>query len=457
MQRALSNKLKEFESKPRDEQESLHRAFNKGDPEQSGVLDSDGIQVALAEVGLEAKTACEKERVMKMCEEMTIIGADFMIFCLEVVPRARQLLRELRRPSIEQDFDFYDKDKSRTLDKDEVMQLLRRLCTWNLDTEGFEIISKEFDAVFDEVKTSGMDYVELEGFEVLVSSAQEMHLRIMQEREEATQKQLGIPDHVMKEHKDELLFLFETFKREAKAAWAGFEPMASFEDVQRMLADFIFDPHEKDVPQVAMLFQKADPLKLGAIGFPATLRLVRQLRERINQGSGAELRVVFQRFDRDQNGDLCPTEVHAMVNELGLMPSVREDQGILRGLLSRADRDKSGGLDFDEFQVLMQRISERNKALRTCRERRAAAEAGFAEAEIAQLREAFYLMSEDTDGVLGVEGLHQAADITTRRVMSSERFFELLQRCGTDWHGGLDFGQFARFMRTIIDESSSKR
>ncbi|XP_024388042.1 probable calcium-binding protein CML11 [Physcomitrium patens] len=63
----------------------------------------------------------------------------------------------------------------------------------------------------------------------------------------------------------------------------------------------------------------------------------------------AELKEIFARFDRDQDGSITELELGLMLRSLGLKPEGHQ----LEALLQRADTNSNGMIEFAEFVSLM--------------------------------------------------------------------------------------------------------
>jgi len=447
----------EFERKPIAEQEALRRAFRVGHGDDHGTLGSKGLRRALEELGLSARSDVEKKELKILCDEICVIEADFFVFCFEAVPRARELLRDLRRAPLLQDFLFYDTDKSGTLDDAECLRILARLYTWNLDTESCVLMRRAFNDILDDVRRPGTHAVDFEGFERLLGRSQEAYHRILAERESAIREQEGLDDEDMEQHTDEVLYLFDTFSREASSQGAsGARPpsrssfagrFATAEDVRRMVVEFALLPDEDD-SLVRCLFSRVDSERRGVLRFRGFLQLVRQLRACSRRLARQELQVVFAKFDKDRSGLLTIGEVNALVSEMGLMPQCREDQAILRRLITQVDKDCSDNLTFEEFQVFVQRLSERMYAVQSGRERREALDEGFCDKEVGELRDAFYMLDSRGAGRLGFEALSRAAQLM-RKTLGPIELQRQLERFDEDGLNALRFGQFVKFVRAL--------
>ena len=66
--------------------------------------------------------------------------------------------------------------------------------------------------------------------------------------------------------------------------------------------------------------------------------------------SDLEMRNLFNQFDKDKNGTIDPSELKAVMIEMGHKVT---DQDI-KNMIEAADLDKNGVIDFEEFKKMMQ-------------------------------------------------------------------------------------------------------
>uniref|UniRef100_A0A7S2LJN3 EF-hand domain-containing protein n=1 Tax=Zooxanthella nutricula TaxID=1333877 RepID=A0A7S2LJN3_9DINO len=457
----LKVRLREFEAKPAEEREALRRGFKKADVDRNGHLTAKNLRKALEEVGLVARSDVEKRELKALCEQVTVLDADFFLFVFDAVPRARRMLGDLRRAPLLQDFNFYDADKSGTLDKEESLKILDRLYTWNLDVQGLSEMTAAFHRAFDLHAKKEVDGVDFQGFEAMITQLQEAYTHIIHQREQCVQRLECLDDRTMEEHLDEVVFLHDTFSRWAEEVEedddedGAMRRRATVAAVQRMLSEFMRAAREEPLQEaIRGLFKEADTFDTGEIDFSEFLWLVRKVREWVIQLAKDDMKVAFNRFDQNRSGSLDICEVNKLFVELGLSARSREDQSMLKRLVNQVDVDKSGLVEFEEFQVLVGRVAERIHAVQSCRERRAGLEAGFDENEVADLRDVFYSLDLDKSGMLAIEELRHVVTCI-RCVVSSEQLREVVDRYDAEDKGGLDFEQFVYCLRELLGNKKS--
>ncbi|EOD05300.1 Hypothetical protein EMIHUDRAFT_62444, partial [Emiliania huxleyi CCMP1516] len=131
----------------------------------------------------------------------------------------------------------------------------------------------------------------------------------------------------------------------------------------------------------------------------------------------AEIRATFDSFDTDGSGSVSADELEAMLGQLGFTA------GEVAEMVSQADTDKNGELDFDEFRTL---INEDGSAY------------GPSEAEEKQL---FDLFDTDKSGSIDTNELYAML----RQLGIDARVAQVqdyLDRLDSDHNGTLDYDEF---------------
>merc|ERR1719428_1822746 len=86
---------------------------------------------------------------------------------------------------------------------------------------------------------------------------------------------------------------------------------------------------------------------------------------------------LFRKYDKDLSGLLTMSEITMLLGDVGMVPKNKTEQEHLRIMVAMADKDRSGQLDFAEFQDLFQRIEERLQASKIQEEAVHAKDLGF--------------------------------------------------------------------------------
>lgn len=446
LKRLLDARRREFEAKPVAEQAALRKAFdNSAVANKETLTSSKELKKALEELGLAPKTDTEKKEVRLICDEVRVLGdVDFFAFAFDAVSRTRDKLREMRRGPLLQHFKLCDDDSSGYLCREECEQIFDRLYTHGLDDKGLRMMKESFEKTFREVAHACSGQVDFEGFETLMTLAQENYQRIMIEREGEIMEEENLSKEDVAEHFDELVSLYDSFTRGNMDGDVGMDK----EELRVLLIEYGLYPRAANgQEQVEEFFHSVDDDGDGSLIFTEFLEVIRRVRDVFKLSSEPELRRMFEQTDKDASGLLDMAEVSALLGNLGLTPKCQEDQQEMKRILDGIDSD-GNGVNFPEFQTLVQRISERTNAAQRKRERQSALELRYKDTEVAELRDAFYALDTEGKGILCIEKLRRVLDLL-RREMSAESLQQIVERMDTDNVGGLGFQQFLHFMKEI--------
>lgn len=450
LQRLLETRKHEFAELPSEEQENLRNAYVINDRDGSGTLDHKELKRSLGMLGLKGQGDNEKKEVSLLCQEIAIVGdVDFYSFCFELVPRVRDKLKELRKGALFEQFCSYDADGSGLLDEDECQEIIGKMCQTNMDSQGFEDISKAGEELYETFKQAESGQVDFEGFQGLIGRVREKYQRVRIERENFVIEQKALTETEIQLHKEELLSLHETFSRQDQDGSGGLDEY----EVVGALLEFGLVPREPESRNKFDIMTKDLAEAKGECGmdFHDFLWLIRQVRLECRKLASYELRKVFDRYDRDNSGNLDLKEVSMLIAEIGLQPRCREDQDEMKKLLQEVDEDGSGELDFEEFQTLQQKITEKLRSAQRRRENETARTLGFSQDQVSELRDAFFQLDDDGNGHLSIDECRQTLTLL-RKNMTSEELNNLFDSIDRDGSGEIDFEEFLRFMRTIEDE-----
>jgi len=164
----------------------------------------------------------------------------------------------------------------------------------------------------------------------------------------------------------------------------------------------------------------------------------------------AEQLAFFERYDRDKNGKLTVDEISALLCDLGCVPVNRKQQEELAELIQAVDVDGSGYVDFDEFQVLSQRIDERLKSLRYEEEVDFAMSLNFTEAQMQDIRMVFDSLDTDGSNKLDAHEVRSGLAMMNKQI-THDKFEDAFRSLDSDGSGELDFLEFLDFMRQLRD------
>merc|ERR1719456_184906 len=123
--------------------------------------------------------------------------------------------------------------------------------------------------------------------------------------------------------------------------------------------------------------------------------------------------------------------------------------------MEEVDEDGSGEIDFEEFCVLFQRISEKLQAMQRENERRKALELNFSLQHLADLRQSFETLDRDGNGVLEIGEIRRALQLMRKRI-PSDTLRDLFDEVCADGSGVLEFQEFLQLMRMIEDNPDAQ-
>lgn len=144
---------------------------------------------------------------------------------------------------------------------------------------------------------------------------------------------------------------------------------------------------------------------------------------RLDDDQLAELREIFRSFDRNSDGSLTQLELGSLLRSLGLTPS--SDQ--LDALISRADTNSNGLVEFSEFVALVapDLLADRSP---------------YSED---QLRKLFAIFDRDGNGfITAAELAHSMARLG--HALTVKELTGMIKEADTDGDGRINFQEFSR-------------
>eukprot|EP00929_Paragymnodinium_shiwhaense_P087784 TRINITY_DN4791_c0_g1_i1.p1 TRINITY_DN4791_c0_g1~~TRINITY_DN4791_c0_g1_i1.p1 ORF type:complete len:1217 (+),score=383.09 TRINITY_DN4791_c0_g1_i1:164-3814(+) len=176
----------------------------------------------------------------------------------------------------------------------------------------------------------------------------------------------------------------------------------------------------------------------------------------------------FARFDTDNSGELCNEELVCVLDSV--FPHMAKDKAQrpkLLQLLSEADADGNGRLDFGDFLRLMRQFRDLQDSERVAKEKLALEETGFAPPEVADFRELFLLAARTKSGRVTLEELKGlVAGICPLGEKNTQEFTSLVREITVRTFGSVldaakttdvsirdeaDFPEFLMIMKKLLD------
>lgn len=439
------SKTRRFEEIPEKERAALTDAFARFDIDRSGYLDHSEVIACLREFGLNGRNAVEKQEILGVCVEATLCNDEerdlplagkaesvkintLFELALNVVPRVRQALAELRSDELLKEFFKFDADGSGKLSQKEIQELAREM--------GFDPRGMQCDDEHGEV--------DFPAFELMIVRARERLERTCRERERHVQKVANLSEKSFQKFRKDLVPLYDVFVRHDLDN-SGFLIKS---ELMSMLQESGLAPrtaHEK-TDMGAVFAAESDE----EINFNDFLEIVLEIRfYRKDKAKDMSLER-FQRYDRDKSGSLTIGELSRLLADVGLAPVNHGEQEEIANLICAVDEDGSGVIDFPEFQELCQRIDEKLRSFRFEEEMEYAMRLGFTEVQMRDLHQVFSSLDTDSSRKLDADEVRIGLAMMNKTV--SHRVFEdTFRKVDVDGSGELDFMEYLEFMKLIID------
>jgi len=353
-------KMSRFSEMEEKEREALMAAFKQYDVDNSGSLDHGEVIACLREFGLAGTTPQEKREILTICCEAMVsdseadkikvstedVSIDLLDFALNVVPRVRSSLADLRSHVLLKEFFTYDSDGSGKLSKDELKELARGM---GLDPRMMEL------------PANADDEVDFETFQDMMMRGREQLLRVCRDREREIQQAAELSEADFQEFREDLVSLRELFCRYDTDGSNSLD----LSEVMFMLGESGLAPRSAaendEIQHMIKLSDKNGDQEFNFVEFLHLVRMVRCFRQEKRR---EELVESFMKYDRDRSGSLSHNEVSLLLTDVGLQPTNKKEQEELANIISSVDADGSGFIDFQEFQELSQRIDEKLRSFR---------------------------------------------------------------------------------------------
>ncbi|KAG4436631.1 EF-hand [Leptodontidium sp. 2 PMI_412] len=135
----------------------------------------------------------------------------------------------------------------------------------------------------------------------------------------------------------------------------------------------------------------------------------------------AALKEAFQLFDSDNDGVITKEEMSAVMNSLGLNPTMSE----IEDMINEVDLDQTGTVDLEEFIKMMSIKTKPSNA-------------------DDEMRSAFNVFDKDGSGTISVDELGQLMK-TFGENLSDEDLKVMIQEVDKNGDGHIDYQEFVNF------------
>ncbi|KAL0918000.1 hypothetical protein M5K25_013115 [Dendrobium thyrsiflorum] len=143
----------------------------------------------------------------------------------------------------------------------------------------------------------------------------------------------------------------------------------------------------------------------------------------------AELKRVFQLFDRNGDGRITKKELSDSLHNLGI--HIPDDE--LQSMIDNIDVNGDGCIDIDEFGVLYQNIMDDQRG---------------DEDEEEDMREAFKVFDQNGDGFITVDELRSVlSSLGLKQGRTVEDCRKMIKKVDVDGDGKVDYKEFKQMMK----------
>jgi len=361
---------------------------------------------------------------------------------------------EVHRLGYRERFRLLDAGNTGLVGEDVCLDILETLCAENINGEGLEMLKEGFAELLTAKRQPESANVDFEAFlEIMLWARARLHaLRKELSHQICIDEDLCPRD--IQDYRSELLRLHEVYSIHKDS---NMDCLTKDFLLSALINCGLVPPRgnaRKCVEHIVQMCVSQD----CSFSFSEFLGLVRHVRCQCQDSVRQDLEEAFQRYDKDGSGELSKTEAYALFSERGLNPRSRHDQEDIAKLLTEVDSDNSGSIDFEEFQDLVQRLSEKKRLVQHLSESRLGKKIGFSDLQMASLREAFFVLDLDGDDQLSMV---ECKKLFANRLQSQFRTNDLnllFHSFDADESRTLDFPEFLRFFAHLsarLDRISS--
>jgi Ca2+-binding EF-hand superfamily protein len=479
-ERITGVRQKEFDALPESQQALLNRAF--ANFEQDGFLQARELRKALKRVGLRANCEKEKRAIHGIVDYFRLVdkNVDFFSFCLDVVPRARDRLHELREPCLRQIFHMYDVDESGELDEAEVRNIYEDMFLQHLDLDACDEMDHFFSEIVRDELEEDLCFTQ---FRDIMDRLQEWQHSIVRDHESTIYSRHELSKETLLHHRSDIITMHESFEKARHGL-----PGLGRHHFRSVLLDHGLWTSNK------VVFNKAVKDAYDAFGgwpmsFDKMLKAVTQVRDFVQVGLHTELDNQFRQIDKERQkltkpniffagasprsstahrGEINTSQVAKIIQALGLAPRNLKERAYIQRMLTYEEMDVSEVLDFKHVEHLVLEIYAHKCESKRHHNWQVARELHIEDAEVFKLLDLFFELDAAGCGTLSNEEIwsllrRMSVDITSvelRYLYAEVLFAEGHQISVEDAETGkeeemeMDFGRFLRFIWMFFQESS---
>jgi Ca2+-binding EF-hand superfamily protein len=156
----------------------------------------------------------------------------------------------------------------------------------------------------------------------------------------------------------------------------------------------------------------------------------------------------FDKLDRRSSGVVSKRELEPLIAEMFPELVTKGKKEEIDKTLCRFGSD-TGRISFTEYLRMMRMLTDQADHLSLSSQQTIAAEAGFSPAEVAEVRRIYKMLEQDSSRS------HDYALLANFFPTTGIHLPRLLEKCGRDEDGRIDFREFSKIMRRLMDGEQS--
>jgi Ca2+-binding EF-hand superfamily protein len=348
--------------------------------------------------------------------------------------RVMNMLRNLQRNELFEQFQLHDVDSTGSLSIEEVFDMLPDLGLAPRVEEERQMIRECVSAV-DADRSNELEFSEFE--QLLVQVRERMH-RMRRERRRSIIHECRLEHDIVDAFKNEICEHKDQFDQYDQDH-SGFLDRG---ELNLLIADCGLGPRSKNErEEIQALIDNSDEDHNSQVTFQEFLHLIVGIRSLSSERRQEDLQALFMKFDKDGSGSMSLAECSRLLEYVGLCPKTRQEQRHIAVLLEATDEDGSGELDFHEFAQLCQRVQEMLQLVVHHEELQAAKSLHITATQLQEYKSVFHMLDPDETGQLTLESVREIVDSLHIQI-SGDELYEIFAQVDADESGAIEFNEF---------------
>jgi len=359
----------------------------------------------------------------------------------QAVVRVMDMLRNLQSVELFECFQLHDVDSTGALSIDEVFDILPELGMAPRIEQENEMI-RQCVAKVDVDNSNEVDFNEFE--QLLLEVRERMH-RMRRERRRHIIQQCELEREIVEAFKNEICELKDQFDCYDKDQ-SGFLDRS---ELNLLIADCGLGPRsKKEREEIQALIDSSDADQNAQVTFTEFLHLIRGIRHLSKARCLRDLQKLFERFDKDGNGNMSLPECCRLLEHLGLAPKTQQEQRHIAVLLEAIDEDGNCELDFEEFAHLCQRVTEMLQVAAHHKQLKAAKSLSIDIAQLQEYKLVFENMDAEETGQLSMQCVRKMLDSLHYNI-SGDDLNEIFNQVDENESGFIEFTEFLKLISVV--------